>query len=63
VVGADSNGAASASIDLGRSQNQQLVHGDVADLVRQIEAFEKPLGKGLYRGLLKTIARVAAQSD
>jgi hypothetical protein len=27
-------------------------------LVGQIEALEKPLGKGLYRGLLKAVARV-----
>jgi hypothetical protein len=29
-----------------------------AELVRQIEALAEPLGKGLYRGLLKTIALV-----
>ena len=37
------------------AENQQTAQ---ADLVRQIEALEKPLGKGLYRGLLKTVARV-----
>lgn len=28
------------------------------ELIGQIEAFAEPLGKGLYRGLLKTVARV-----
>jgi hypothetical protein len=32
-------------------------------LLRQIEAMEKPLGKGLYRGLLKTVARAWKPSD
>lgn len=32
--------------------------GERAALVRQIEAMAEPLGKRLYRGLLKTIARV-----
>jgi hypothetical protein len=40
-----------------RSENQQTGQADVVRLVRQIEALEKPLGKGLYRGLLKTVAR------
>jgi hypothetical protein len=39
-------------------ERQQGPEADVAELVRQIEALEKPLGKGLYRGLLKTVARV-----
>jgi hypothetical protein len=29
----------------------------------RIEALEKPLGKGLYRGLLKTVARVWTPSQ
>lgn len=33
------------------------------ELLRQVEAMEKPLGKGLYRGLLKSIARVWKPSD
>lgn len=41
----------------GRSQNQETGQ-DVASLVCQIEALEEPLGKGIYRGLLKTVARV-----
>jgi hypothetical protein len=55
VPAAESSGAASVSVGSGGSQ---VVQADLADLVRQIEALEKPLGKGLYRGLLKTIARV-----
>jgi hypothetical protein len=39
-------------------ERQQSAEADVAELVRQIEALEKPLGKGLYRGLLKAVARV-----
>jgi hypothetical protein len=39
-------------------ERQQNAEADVAELVRQIEALERPLGKGLYRGLLKTVARV-----
>jgi hypothetical protein len=31
--------------------------------LHQIEAMEKPLGKGLYRGLLKTVARAWKPSD
>lgn len=34
-----------------------------AELVRQIEAMAEPLGKGLYRGLLKTIAVVWNPGD
>jgi len=41
-----------------RSKNQQVEEADRVELVRQIGALEKPLGKGLYRGLLKTVARV-----
>jgi hypothetical protein len=40
------------------SRNQQTAQGDLVGLVGQIEALEKPLGKGLYRGLLKAVARV-----
>lgn len=31
---------------------------NAVDLIRQIEALQEPLGRGLYRGLLRTIARV-----
>ena len=48
---------ASAPDTPGRSQNQETGQ-DVASLVCQIEALEEPLGKGIYRGLLKTVARV-----
>ena len=44
-------------------ENQRRQDGAVpqeghADIVRQIEAMAAPLGRGLYRGLLKTVARV-----
>lgn len=32
-------------------------HDDASGLIRQIESLEEPLGKGIYRGLLKTVAR------
>jgi hypothetical protein len=41
-----------------RSENQQTARTDAVELVRQIETLEKRLGKSLYRGLLKTVARV-----
>jgi hypothetical protein len=39
-------------------QNGSVPQGEQAELVRQIEAMAEPLGRGLYRGLLKTVARV-----
>jgi hypothetical protein len=39
-------------------QNGSVPQGQDAELVRQIEAMAEPLGRGLYRGLLKTVARV-----
>jgi hypothetical protein len=57
IAGAHSDAEASASVDSG-SQNQQPLKGDIAELVCQIEAFETPRGKALYRGLLKRVARV-----
>ena len=48
----------SKSGEPGRNKNQQSTEADPVDLVRQIEALEKPLGKILYRGLLKSVARV-----
>ena len=39
-------------------ENQNTAQADRDGLVRQIEALEKPLGKRLYRGLLKSVARV-----
>ena len=44
-------------------RTQQASVGDTAVLVRQIEALEEPLGKGLYRGLLKSVTRVWKPSD
>jgi len=41
-----------------RSKNEQTAQPDLLELVHDIEALEKPLGKGLYRGLLKSVARV-----
>jgi hypothetical protein len=38
-------------------ERQQNAEAGVSELVHQIEVLEKPLGKGLYRGLLKSIAR------
>jgi len=59
VAGTHSDGTASASVDSGRSQDQQQpVKCDIAELICQIAAFETPLGKPLYRGLLKRVARV-----
>ena len=57
-VAARSAKVASSSGNPDRSENQQSGEADRVELVRQIEALEKPLGKGLYRGLLKTVARV-----
>src|SRR5215469_2342803 len=57
-VGAVATNSGSKSGDPDQSKNQQTTQADLVDLVRQIEALEKPLGKGLYRGLLKTVARV-----
>jgi hypothetical protein len=48
----------STSVHSGSSKNRHVVEGDIAELVCQVEALEKPLGKGLYRGLLKRVARV-----
>jgi len=53
VAGVHSDGTASTSVDFGEIQDQQSVQ-----LVCQIEAFETRLGKRLYRGLLKSVARV-----
>ncbi len=39
----------------GRSERKDS--GDAATLIRQIEALQEPLGRGLYRGLLRTVAR------
>jgi hypothetical protein len=39
-------------------QDAKAPKGEHAELVRQIEAMAVPLGRGIYRGLLKTVARV-----
>jgi len=62
IAGAHSGAAASASVDSGSSQDQQQP-AKSAELVCQIEAFEKSLGKSLYRGLLKRVARVGRPSQ
>lgn len=48
---------ASATNHAGRNESRGTRERDTTALIRQIEALEQPLGKGLYRGLLKTIAR------
>jgi hypothetical protein len=58
VTGAHSDGTGSVSVGSGSRENQQPVKSEIAQLVCQIETFEKPLGKSLYRGLLKRVARV-----
>jgi hypothetical protein len=55
-IGPTNSGSMSGNPD--RRENQQSAEADRVELVRQIEVLEKPLGKGLYRGLLKTVARV-----
>ncbi len=45
-------------------QQKRIVgHRERDDLIRQIEAMAEPLGKGLFRGLLKTVARVWRPSE
>ena len=39
-------------------QEDTLSQSGHEELIRQIEAMAQPLGRGLYRGLLKTVARV-----
>jgi hypothetical protein len=51
------NGLKPASENPSR-QNGSVPRGQDAELVRLIEAMAEPLGRGLYRGLLKTVARV-----
>lgn len=48
----------SMSGNSGKCENQESAQADLVGLVRKIEGLEKPLGKGLYRGLLKTVARL-----
>ena len=57
-VGAVATNSGSMSGNRDRSEDQPCAQADRIGVVRQIEALEKPLGKSLYRGLLKTIARV-----
>jgi len=45
------------------TQSRAVGKGDASVLIRQIEALEEPLGKGLYRGLLKSVARVWRPSE
>jgi len=53
-----STNSGSMSGNRDRRENQQTARADAVELVRQIEALEQTLGKSLYRGLLKTVARV-----
>jgi hypothetical protein len=48
----------SATNSAGRDQSQGTAEGDATALIREIEALEEPLGKRMYRGLLKSVARV-----
>jgi hypothetical protein len=41
-----------------RRQNGNTDQGEHPELVRQVEAMADPLGKSMYRGLLKTVAQV-----
>lgn len=45
------------------SRGRQQSSGENRQLVQQIESMEKPLGRGLYRGLLKSVARVWKPAD
>jgi hypothetical protein len=57
-VAASSQNSGSMSGNPDKVSNQEIAQADAVELVRQIEALEKPLGNGLYRGLLKSVARV-----
>ncbi|MBZ5529790.1 MAG: hypothetical protein LAO20_00025 [Acidobacteriia bacterium] len=41
-----------------QGQKKTVGQGKCAELIREIEAMAEPLGRGPYRGLLKTVARV-----
>jgi hypothetical protein len=56
-VAGDATNSASMIGNRDKSESQQTARADAVEVVRQIEALEQPLGKGLYRGLLKSIAR------
>jgi hypothetical protein len=45
------------------NRREHNVQGNAFKLVQQIEAMAEPLGKKLYRGLLKTVGRVWKPSD
>jgi hypothetical protein len=47
----------SAANRAGRNESRGTRESDATALIRQIETLKQPLGKGLYRGLLKTVAR------
>jgi hypothetical protein len=48
---------ASATNRAGKNESRGTSEIEATALIHQIEALEQPLGKGLYRGLLKTVAR------
>jgi hypothetical protein len=47
----------------GSAEPDQNLSAEKHDLIQQIEAMAEPLGKALYRGLLKTVARVWKPGD
>jgi hypothetical protein len=56
-VHAISPNSGSISENSDKKEKQQMPQADLGGLIRQIETLEKALGKGLYRGLLKSVAR------
>lgn len=61
ALGADRQSSKpAADVTRNGSQNCQndFARGEHTELIRQIEAMAEPLGRGIYRGLLKKVARV-----
>lgn len=52
-----------AVLDAGSQRDQVLGNGHSQTMVREIEAMAEPLGRGLYRGLLRDVARVWNPSE
>ncbi len=57
------SGAPAKNTNTNHEQQQGSNQGECLQLTRQVEAMAEPLGKGLYRGLLKTVARAWKPSD
>ena len=53
----------SAAKESGAPTKGEAISNERAELIRQIEDMAKPLGKRLYRGLLKRVARAWKPSD